>query len=104
MVIIESTLNKLQGSDDLSYSQVATQSDQEIAAQINSGKKLIDQTTLERLIDECKQEQDQIDSISQKNFTDGQSVVSRQSELSMMQLSKVDRQERTIQEAQTMLE
>jgi hypothetical protein len=54
MAMIENHLKKLQDTDDLSYSDVVKDKDLEIAEQIKAGKKLIDDVTLARLIDECK--------------------------------------------------
>lgn len=66
----------------------------------------IDSITLSRLIDECKEEQEQISIIEMSEHnSDTRSMASfQQSEISMMQLAKVDRQFENINEARKMLE
>lgn len=62
MVRIEAHLTRLQNTDDLSYSERGTQQDEsgsEFGTNNADGKQLIDQITLARLIDECREEQEQ---------------------------------------------
>jgi len=55
MASIEANLKRIQESDDLSYSQRDGPTD--IEASTEDGKKL-DPSTLARLIDECREEQE----------------------------------------------
>jgi hypothetical protein len=58
MVRIEAHLTRLQSTDDLSYSARPDQVQESVSQDDQDGRKLIDQVTLYRLIDECREEQD----------------------------------------------
>ena len=73
MAMIEAQLKRLQDTEDLSYSSrglPAESSSDQIPSTPSSqsrldskGRQLIDETTLARLLDECKQEQEQLQMI-----------------------------------------
>ena len=66
MVLIDAQLKKLQDTEDLSYSSRAAHPDESEETQAlttgrtdEQGRQLIDEVTLARLLDECKEEQEQ---------------------------------------------
>lgn len=100
MATIEANLKRIQESEDLSYNVNKTEGD----------NAKIDEGTLARLIDECKEEQEQRSIM--EAASDTQSVHSgftnatnpyQQSELSMRQLARVNDYSKNIMQAQTML-
>lgn len=93
MANIEMNLKKIQESKDLSY-QMEGSMDAVSVAESTTDK--LDSMTLARLIDECREEQEQ-SQIEQFHADDKSSVtLYQQSELSMMQLSRVDQSERNL--------
>ena len=100
---IENHLRRIRKTDDLSYSSPtknAAQIDEQIeAAAAQSERKMIDEETLMRLIDECKEEEDKL-SIMHEGETDHQSAeVTKYLEKSVMQKHAFDAFERRMDEA-----
>jgi len=58
---IELHLRKLRNTDDLSYSADAAEG---IHVSDSNGKKLVDEETLQRLIDDCKDEEERMNIIN----------------------------------------
>jgi len=58
---IELHLRKLRNTDDLSYSADAAEG---ILVSDSNGKKLVDEETLQRLIDDCKDEEERMNIIN----------------------------------------
>lgn len=105
MTRIEAQLSRLQNTEDLSYTDRPANELSEPSTDNTDGKQLIDQITLARLIDECREEQEQHAILPPDSDPDGRSnyslvsMVNSQSELSMMQIARVDRQLETLAEA-----
>lgn len=105
MASIEANLKRIQESDDLSYSQRDGPTD--IEASTEDGKKL-DPSTLARLIDECREEQEQQSllevAIGDNQSSNTQIKLYQGSELGQMQLARIDQQTQKIHEANSVLE
>lgn len=99
MTRIDAHLARLQNTEDLSYSEKAV----ELSARDDQNRMLVDETTLLRLIDECRDEQehlslmegssskpDDISSHHSSHLGRAPSEMDTQSELAKMQLALID--------------
>ena len=80
---IEQHLRKLRNTDDLSYSANAAEG---IHVDDSSGKKLVDEETLQQLIDDCREEEERMSIINEGEETQQQIV--RLKNISQMELNK----------------
>ena len=93
LLSIEANLKRLQAVDDLSYSQNNEESKNgtptDSISEVTTGSKM-DPITLARLVDECREEREQLQLMEVADDKSSQLTVYKQSELSMMQLAAVD--------------
>ena len=71
---IENHLRKLKNTDDLSYSTNPNTEAEQSTTTDEDGKKVIDQETLLRLIDECREDEERMSIINEGEETQQQIV------------------------------
>ena len=96
---IDRYLNQIRQSDDLSYSENAQQIS---VMQEEAGKKLIDEETLLRLVDECKDEESRLQIMNLPNdqvMNETKSQIATQNRLTDIELDAFDSVARRLEEA-----
>lgn len=98
MMEIERHLKNIRQSDDLSYSE-NTQAIDITTVKTEDNKKLIDEDTLMRLLDDCKDEEARF-SIMDDGQSQSHSLISRQQNMTEIELESFDVVARRLKEAE----
>lgn len=94
---IERHLKNIKQSDDLSYSESQMIVSDDVSA---NGKQLIDEDTLLRLVDECKDEEARLSVMLDAQSSHSQSQICRQTHLTEIELDSFDIVARRLKEAE----